>query len=148
MSATPENIDIPNADMRVSGDESNFRTDNLQIDTTKKNANDRVSTLNRIFFRTLLALAGVWIPCVAVCAVLGGRREAFKALTIWMIMNGVATTVHVAIRMLQTAPMQSVVTVANTCMRMTPNVPSSATRPTRALDCNLDAMAGFAAAHG
>src|SRR6266567_2059391 len=26
--------------------------------------------------------------------------------------------------------------------------PSSATRPTRALDCNLDAMAGFAAAHG
>ena len=29
-----------------------------------------------------------------------------------------------------------------------PNDPSSATRPTRALDCNLDAMAGFAAAHG
>src|SRR5439155_1145444 len=28
-----------------------------------------------------------------------------------------------------------------------PNDPSSATRPTRALDCNLDAMAGFAAAH-
>ena len=31
---------------------------------------------------------------------------------------------------------------------MPPNDPSSATRPTRALDCNLDAMAGFAAAHG
>ena len=30
----------------------------------------------------------------------------------------------------------------------TPNDPSSATRPTRALDCNRDAMAGFAAAHG
>src|SRR6266496_3207146 len=29
-----------------------------------------------------------------------------------------------------------------------PNDPSSATRPTRALDCNLDAMAGFAAADG
>ena len=29
-----------------------------------------------------------------------------------------------------------------------PNDPSSATRPTRACDCNLDAMAGFAAAHG
>ena len=29
-----------------------------------------------------------------------------------------------------------------------PNDPSSATRPTRASDCNLDAMAGFAAAHG
>src|SRR4051812_6350018 len=29
-----------------------------------------------------------------------------------------------------------------------PNDPSSATRPTRAFDCNLDAMAGFAAAHG
>jgi len=28
------------------------------------------------------------------------------------------------------------------------NDPSSATRPTRAFDCNLDAMAGFAAAHG
>jgi len=33
-------------------------------------------------------------------------------------------------------------------MRMTPNDPSSATRPTKAHDCNLDAMAGFAAAHG
>jgi hypothetical protein len=31
---------------------------------------------------------------------------------------------------------------------MPPNDPSSATRPTRALDCNRDAMAGFAAAHG
>ena len=30
----------------------------------------------------------------------------------------------------------------------TPNDPSSATRPTRAHDCNRDAMAGFAAAHG
>src|SRR5438128_4301702 len=30
----------------------------------------------------------------------------------------------------------------------TPNDPSSATRPARALDCNLDARAGFAAAHG
>gem|GEM_PF-4464777 len=29
-----------------------------------------------------------------------------------------------------------------------PNDPSSATRPTRTPDCNLDAMAGFAAAHG
>jgi hypothetical protein len=29
-----------------------------------------------------------------------------------------------------------------------PNDPSSATRPTRACDCNRDAMAGFAAAHG
>jgi hypothetical protein len=29
-----------------------------------------------------------------------------------------------------------------------PNDLSSATRPTRACDCNLDAMAGFAAAHG
>ena len=29
-----------------------------------------------------------------------------------------------------------------------PNGPSSATRPTRAFDCNRDAMAGFAAAHG
>ena len=29
-----------------------------------------------------------------------------------------------------------------------PNDPSLATRPTRASDCNLDAMAGFAAAHG
>ncbi len=29
-----------------------------------------------------------------------------------------------------------------------PNDPSSATRPTRASDCNRDAMAGFAAAHG
>ena len=28
------------------------------------------------------------------------------------------------------------------------NDPSSATRPTRAFDCNLDVMAGFAAAHG
>ena len=28
------------------------------------------------------------------------------------------------------------------------NDPSSATRPTRAFDCNLDAMAGLAAAHG
>ena len=32
--------------------------------------------------------------------------------------------------------------------RSRPNDPSSATRPTRALDCNLDAIAGFAAAHG
>ena len=31
---------------------------------------------------------------------------------------------------------------------MTPNDPSSATRPARHVDCNLDAMAGFAAAHG
>ena len=29
-----------------------------------------------------------------------------------------------------------------------PNDSSSTTRPTRALDCNRDAMAGFAAAHG
>ena len=29
-----------------------------------------------------------------------------------------------------------------------PNDPSSATRPTRAFDCNRDARAGFAAAHG
>ena len=29
-----------------------------------------------------------------------------------------------------------------------PNDPSSATRPTKAFACNLDAMAGFAAAHG
>src|SRR5437667_259212 len=29
-----------------------------------------------------------------------------------------------------------------------PNDPSSATRPTGRLNCNLDAMAGFAAAHG
>jgi len=36
---------------------------------------------------------------------------------------------------------------AQTC-RTPPNDASSATRPTRALDCNLDAMAGFAAAHG
>ena len=28
------------------------------------------------------------------------------------------------------------------------NDPSSATRPTRAFDCNRDAMAGFAGAHG
>lgn len=28
------------------------------------------------------------------------------------------------------------------------NVPSSATRPTGRNDCNRDAMAGFAAAHG
>lgn len=28
------------------------------------------------------------------------------------------------------------------------NDPSSATRPTRAFDCNSSAMAGFAAAHG
>ena len=34
------------------------------------------------------------------------------------------------------------------CGGSQPNDPSSATRPTRALDCNLDAMAGFAAAHG
>ena len=34
------------------------------------------------------------------------------------------------------------------CGRVRPNDPSSATRPTRAFDCNLDAMAGFAAAHG
>ena len=33
-------------------------------------------------------------------------------------------------------------------MAKPPNDPSSATRPTRALDCNRDAMAGFAAAHG
>jgi hypothetical protein len=31
---------------------------------------------------------------------------------------------------------------------MSPNEPSSATRPTRRFDCNSDAMAGFAAAHG
>ena len=29
-----------------------------------------------------------------------------------------------------------------------PNDPSSATRPTRASDCNREVMAGFAAAHG
>ena len=29
-----------------------------------------------------------------------------------------------------------------------PNDPSSATRPTRRFDCNLEVMAGFAAAHG
>jgi hypothetical protein len=29
-----------------------------------------------------------------------------------------------------------------------PNDPSSATRPTRSFDCNSDAMAGFAVAHG
>lgn len=29
-----------------------------------------------------------------------------------------------------------------------PNDPSSATRPTKAFDCNRDATAGFAAAHG
>ena len=34
------------------------------------------------------------------------------------------------------------------CDAATPNDPSSATRPTRASACNLDAMAGFAAAHG
>ena len=34
------------------------------------------------------------------------------------------------------------------CDSVPPNDPSSATRPTRAFDCNLDAMAGFAAAHG
>src|SRR6266487_3541031 len=33
-------------------------------------------------------------------------------------------------------------------VRMSPNDPSSATRPTRGHDCNRDAMAGFAAAHG
>ena len=33
-------------------------------------------------------------------------------------------------------------------MRQTPNDPSSATRPARASDCNREAMAGFAAAHG
>ena len=33
-------------------------------------------------------------------------------------------------------------------IRSMPNDPSSATRPTRAFACNLDAMAGFAAAHG
>ena len=32
--------------------------------------------------------------------------------------------------------------------RKSPNDPSSATRPARAFACNLDAMAGFAAAHG
>ena len=31
---------------------------------------------------------------------------------------------------------------------MTPNEPSSATRPARRVDCNREAMAGFAAAHG
>jgi hypothetical protein len=33
-------------------------------------------------------------------------------------------------------------------MRVSPNDPSSATRPTGRHDCNSDAMAGFAAAHG
>ncbi|MEA2601004.1 MAG: hypothetical protein QOF89_1996 [Acidobacteriota bacterium] len=33
-------------------------------------------------------------------------------------------------------------------VHLTANDPSSVTRPTRAFDCNLDAMAGFAAAHG
>ena len=45
-------------------------------------------------------------------------------------------------------------TVNNLCARfharcvMPPNDPSSATRPTRCVDCNSSAMAGFAAAHG
>ena len=34
------------------------------------------------------------------------------------------------------------------CDSVPPNDPSSATRPARAFDCNLDAMAGFAATHG
>ena len=34
------------------------------------------------------------------------------------------------------------------CASVPPNDPSSATRPTRAHDCNREAMAGFAAAHG
>jgi hypothetical protein len=41
--------------------------------------------------------------------------------------------------------LNDMVNVAQHCM---PNEKSSATRPTRTLDCNLDAMAGFAAAHG
>jgi hypothetical protein len=39
--------------------------------------------------------------------------------------------------------------VTNTAIRVQrPNDPSSATRPARTFDCNSDAMAGFAAAHG
>ena len=40
------------------------------------------------------------------------------------------------------------VNVANRRRADTPNDPSSATRPTGRVDCNLDAQAGFAAAHG
>src|SRR5437867_2047724 len=42
------------------------------------------------------------------------------------------------------------VSTADSCedCHKTPNDPSSATRPTRAFDCNRRAMAGFAAAHG
>src|SRR3954465_10303890 len=46
-------------------------------------------------------------------------------------------------------------TPANSCLRASmqtracrPNDPSSATRPAGGVDCNRDAMAGFAAAHG
>ena len=38
--------------------------------------------------------------------------------------------------------------VCSCCGVKPPNDPSSATRPTKAFDCNRDAMAGFAAAHG
>ena len=40
------------------------------------------------------------------------------------------------------------VTSGDMVCALPPNDPSSATRPTRASDCNREAMAGFAAAHG
>ena len=48
----------------------------------------------------------------------------------------------------QLAILQGYVDELSRCGALPPNDPSSATRPTRAHDCNLDAMAGFAAAHG
>ena len=49
---------------------------------------------------------------------------------------------------LRSLPQSNLCSAINACGVKTPNDPSSATRPARALDCNLDAMAGFAAAHG
>ena len=68
----------------------------------------------------------------------GGRQLNFriKPFTGANVQNGEHT------------PKLSAVDALNRYEAKAANDPSSATRPTRALDCNRDARAGFAAAHG
>jgi hypothetical protein len=114
MSNTPTEIEIQKTDARVSGDESDKASINRKDDKTNSSATTKLSALNRILRRTLVALAVVWASGAVVCLALGEVKSAIN-ISLFSIMSiAVAITIH-------TSSVQSLMVQSFMDGAMTPN---------------------------
>ena len=146
MSASDPNSTIKRTENRVRGSADkacqNSKTHapikTMEWGQKSETAKRRVTSLIRLGFAMLLVS---W-ACVLWEWVAGEpRRNVEYAMIIATICS--ATMIMAAIACSHWARLDGA-----SIAFMTPNDSSSATRPTGGVDCNLDAMAGFAAAHG